>query len=360
MRTMRLLHTSDLHLRTTGDERWDALTTLLDAAEELKAGALLVSGDMFDKGVEAQRLKTPLRELFEKRSLPVVILPGNHDEKGLSAGDYFGPDVTVLADSAQWIEFGTTRVVGIPFENVGPDVVLERLLAAREHVRREEGATNVLLFHGELLDLVPEADAFGDEGGFDYMPVRLSTFSGLGFDYVLAGHFHKSYDVRRFDGGYFAYPGSPVSITRKELGRRHANVVDSGEPPRPVSLDTVHAERVEVRLNPFDRRDPIEEINRRLAGLHPKASVYLSVGGYADVEAMGTTEKGLGERIKRFESNARVVQVTSRWREVGAILQHELFRRVNRKLESIDVPDGEKQAIRDMVIDALTETIHAD
>jgi DNA repair exonuclease SbcCD nuclease subunit len=360
MLDMRILHAADLHLRATDDERWDALGVIFDKAEELKAGALVISGDMFDKSVEAQRLKTPLRELFEKRSVPVIILPGNHDEKGLHAGDFFGEGVTVVVDSAQPIDFGLTRIVGVPFENVGPEAVLERLLAARRQVIADESVTNVLLFHGELLDLMPDPDAFGEDEGHDYMPVRLSTFSGLGFDYVLAGHFHKSYDVRQFEGGYFVYPGSPVSITRKETGRRHAVVVDAGEPPRPVPLDTAHAERVEVRLNPFDRVGPFEEIKRRLENLHPKAAAYLSVTGYTDVEAMGTTEREFAEAIKRFESERQVVEVSSAYRDVSAILQNEMFKRINDHINSGDIPDEHREAVRNMVIDALTETIHAD
>lgn len=357
---MRIMHTADLHLRSTDDERWDALGVLLDRAEELKANALVVSGDMFDKNVETQRLKAPLREVFEKRSVPVVILPGNHDEKGLRAGDFFGERVTVVTDPAQAVDFGHTRIVGIPYEDVGPEGVLDRLLVAREHVRDEDGATNVLLFHGELLDLMPEPDAFGEEVGHDYMPVRLSTFAGLGFDYVLAGHFHKGYDIRHFGDGYFVYPGSPVSITRKEIGRRHAIVVDAGEPPRPLSLDTVHAEAVEVRLNPFDRVGPAEEIRRRLKTLHPKAAVYLSVDGFADVSALGMTEEELHRAIKDFESQPRVVEVVSRWREVGDILQNELFKRIEDRLNAMETTEEQREAVRNMVIDALTETIHAD
>jgi exonuclease SbcD len=358
---MRILHTSDLHLRSSEDERWEALEAVLAAAEELQAGALVISGDMFDRGVDAQRLKAPLREMFERHPLPaVIILPGNHDEKGLRAGDFFGAGVTVMADGARPVDLGYARVVGVPYENVGPEAVLDRLLAAREHVRSEEGVTNVLLYHGELLDLIPDAGAFGEETGHDYMPVRLSTFSGLGFDYVLAGHFHKSYDVRRFEGGYFVYSGSPVSITRKETGRRHAILVDSGEPPRPIPLDTVHAESVEVRLRPSGALDPAAEIRRRLDRLHPKALAYLRVVGYADVEALGTTEKDLAESLSRFESNERVAEVASRWRDVSEILQHELFRRIDRQLGSVEASDEHKEAIREMVIEAMTEAIHAD
>ena len=357
---MRIVHTADLHLKSTDDDRWHALGVLLDTAEELKAGAFVFSGDTFDKHVEAQRLKTPLREVFEKHSFPIFILPGNHDEKGLHAGDFFGRNVTVLVDTERVVDVGMVRLIGMPFENIGPDAVLDRLLAAREQLRREEGATNVLLYHGELLDLMPEPDAFGEEAGHDYMPVRLSTFSGLGFDYVLAGHFHKRYDVRQFDGGYFVYSGSPVSITRKETGRRYAVVIDAGEPPRPVPLETAHAEAVEVRLRPFDRVAPAEDIRRRLDLLPSGASAYLTVSGFADVQAMGITERELGDSIREFESDPRVADVTARWRNVGEILQHGLFLRFNEQLKQAGMTDEQRDAVREMVIDSMTETIHED
>jgi DNA repair exonuclease SbcCD nuclease subunit len=182
----------------------------------------------------------------------------------------------------------------------------------------------------------------------------------LGFDYVLAGHFHRAYDVRQYDGGYFVYPGSPVSITRAETGRRHAVVVDAGEPPRPVPLDTVHVERVGVVVKPFDRVTPEAEIRRRLDSLHPKAKVYLTVDGYADVDAMKTTERELSASIRQFESDPRVVETTSRWRSVGDIMQHQLFSRFEAHLEEADTPGDHKDAVREMVIDALAEAIDAD
>jgi exonuclease SbcD len=360
MRAMRILHTSDLHLRTTNDERWRALVDVLNNAEKLKCSALVVCGDMFDRSVDAQMLKTPLREVLEKRPFPVFILPGNHDSGGLNAGDFFGQNVTVLADPAQVVDLGMLRLVGIPFENVGPDIVLERLLAARERIRDEDGAVNVLLYHGELLDMIPEPDAFGDEEGYDYMPVRLSTFAGLGFDYVLAGHFHKNYDVRQFDGGYFVYSGSPVSITRKEIGRRHAVVIDAGEPPRPVPLDTAHAESVDIVLNPFDRVGPSDNIRRRLEELHSGAVAYLTVSGFVDVDTLGKTEKEFDAEIKQFESFPGVKEVNSRWREVGDILRNELFRKFNERLAGEKATEEHLRLMREMVIDSLTEIVHAD
>ena len=137
-------------------------------------------------------------------------------------------------------------------------------------------------------------------------------------------------------------------------------VVDAGDPPRPVVLETRHAERMEIRLNPFDRVGPFEDIRRRLGALHAKAAVYLSITGFADVDAMGTTEQKFDEEIKRLESEPNVVEVISRWREAGEIMRNELFKRLNERLNATEMSGEDRTAVREMVIDALTETIHAD
>ena len=105
---------------------------------------------------------------------------------------------------------------------------------------------------------------------------------------------------------------------------------------------------------------PFDGIRRQLRTLHPKAAAYLTVEGFVDVEALGTTEREFNEAIKRFEEEPQVVAVESRWREVGDILHHELFRRDNQHLTAAELSDENRSAIREMVIDAMTETIHAD
>ena len=75
---------------------------------------------------------------------------------------------------------------------------------------------------------------------------------------------------------------------------------------------------------------------------------------------MGITERELDESIREFESDPRVAEVTGRWREVGEILQHELFLRVNEQLNQVEMTDEQRDAVREMVIDSMTETLHAD
>jgi DNA repair exonuclease SbcCD nuclease subunit len=192
------------------------------------------------------------------------------------------------------------------------------------------------------------------------MPARLAAFSGLGFDYVLAGHFHRGYDVRRYDGGYFVYPGSPVSVTRKETGLRHVNLVETGTTPQAVAVDTRHVIDMDIRLEPFASSNPLETIRRRVRDVHPKAAVYLTVSGFPNLDAMGMTEREFEEAVRRFETEDHVEEVTTRWQDVSAILDNELFKRFRTRLHDSEPPPRNLEKLQDMVIDAFTETMHED
>ncbi len=45
---MKILHTADLHLRSENDERWAALTAVVDIGKKQKADVLVIAGDLFD------------------------------------------------------------------------------------------------------------------------------------------------------------------------------------------------------------------------------------------------------------------------------------------------------------------------
>lgn len=84
---VRILHTSDIHLGDDGfgisgrhDDRAEkALKTLVDLAIRVETSLLIVAGDLFDHNrVEDTVVELALQE-FLRLSVPVVILPGNHD-----------------------------------------------------------------------------------------------------------------------------------------------------------------------------------------------------------------------------------------------------------------------------------------
>ncbi len=358
---MRILHTADIHLRNDSDPRWHALGVVLDRAAALGADVTVISGDLFDRDVDAQQLKTSLRARFETHGGRVLILPGNHDNKGIRSGDFYGERVTVMAAAVQSVDIDGARFVALPFADGGTDRTLERLHEASALC--DEHKANILLFHGELLDLIPGGGAFGDEDP-DYMPVRLASFGGLGFDYVLAGHFHRSYAVHRYEGGYFVYPGSPASITIRETGRRHANVVDVSDAPRPDALDTHHFEPVEVRLDPFHSVHPVTEVDDALRGMHTHAEVLLTISGFVNLAALGLTETELHAELKKEIARWRVKDLDARWIDVRDVIDHELFKKFNAALgntagagESISV--GRRGELRELVLRALMELVYA-
>jgi predicted phosphodiesterase len=351
---MRIVHTADVHLRSDRDERFKALGAVIEAAASAGARVLAIAGDLFDRDIDAPSLKTSLRRSFEKFPGTVIVIPGNHDAGGLRAGDFFGANVKVLAGHDVVADVDGVRFIGVPFEDVGVDGTLARLRAA-SRLRSDDG-TNVLLYHGELLDLSPGAGAFGDEDDREYMPARLADLGDLGFDYVLAGHLHKNHDVRACGSGWFVYSGSPISITRRETGRRHVTIIDAGSPPAAHPLDTRHYADVDIRLAPSDETHPFARIENALAALPAGATALVCIRGFVNLAHLGMSEvefhAGLKETCARFPCETVDATACS---DVGAILAGDLFRRFDAKLARAELGDEDRSLVRDMTIRAMME-----
>jgi len=354
---MKILHTADVHLRRADDERWQAMKSIIQVARTHQANLIVISGDLFDRGVDAQSLKIPLRQLFDSANIRVVIIPGNHDGGGITSDDFYGQNVTVISHLNQYVDVGEVRVFGLPFEKIVGEKVLERLMTLKKQVKRD--AVNILLYHGELLDIMDRSHAFGDEEDGKYMPVRLPFFDDLGIDYVLAGHFHTNFHIQRYNGGFFVYPGSPVSITRRETGPRCVNLFKVGEPPQPVSLDTMYFEDVKVSLNPANKLNPLEVIRERLQSCNPQAKVLLEISGFVDLKSLVLTEQQFASAIESV-TTAQVDQVSSKWVDMSLVSENELFKRFMQKLEKSQLPPDRLREIQNMVIDGMMEALYAD
>jgi DNA repair exonuclease SbcCD nuclease subunit len=82
VRTIRLVHSSDLHLGIDWQSEADpllALRQVLAAAQALKPDAILLAGDVFDHNRQSQAVIDEAADLLQRFGVPVVILPGNHD-----------------------------------------------------------------------------------------------------------------------------------------------------------------------------------------------------------------------------------------------------------------------------------------
>jgi len=266
---MKVLHTSDIHLKEYNDDRWNALTSLLETAKKESIDLFVISGDLFDKNVNAEFLRQHLRNHFSDNGFDIIIIPGNHDSKSFGNSDnglYFGSDVSIIYDLSNPIEYDRVRVWGFPFEAMSKEEILSRLDKIKDDITSDK--TNLLLYHGELTDAFFSKSEFGDEGEERYMPCKLSYFKDLNFNYILAGHFHTRFDIRKpNESSYFVYPGSPISLTRREQGLRKVNIFEIGDAPKEFVLDTPHYEEIIIEFDPFSEEDYLETLREKISSM---------------------------------------------------------------------------------------------
>lgn len=349
---MRILHTADLHLRKEGDERWNTLQGLIRTAKEEKADVFIISGDLFDKGVDAATLRPRIRQLFSHTPFKIVIIPGNHDRESFQKGLDFGREVVVLSGLHSPLEQEGIKIWGMPFEPLKGKELLRKLrgwgMSLSPHFQ------HILLFHGELLDAFYTPKDFGDEGEERYMPVKLSYFEGFNIDYVLCGHFHSKFDVRKLsEGGYFVYPGSPISITQREIGQRKVNLFEMGDPPEEFPLDSPHFEKVEIEFDPFKDENPLKTVEERFDSLHPEAKAILKISGFINSESIGATEYQLREQIEKAVKDRCVECPRFEFRDIRTILEEGVFQYFEKRLEKTEKDEEEKKRMRNIAIQAM-------
>lgn len=356
---MKILHTADIHLKEYEDERWKALQKLIEVGKKERVKIFVISGDLFNKDIDAENLRPKMRELFSHNGFQIILIPGNHDSDSYKGGMYFGEDTTILTDLEDCFEYKGVRICGIPFESIGGEEILYRLHSLLNRFTSDKKKKNILLYHGELLDAFFSRKSrkdFGDEGGERYMPVKLSYFKDLNIDYVLAGHFHSNFQVRRLaKGGYFVYPGSPLSLTKRETGQRKVNIFKLGDPPGEHLLNTPYLEEVNIIFDPFKDKIPLEIVKKHLASFPPEAKIILTIKGYVNSKEIRMNESELVEEIKKISSKKCVELPKFEFKDIQVILEDELFKKLLHKLEQADYDEKKKRQMRDIAIKAMSE-----
>ena len=232
-----LVHSSDLHIdHSYGPEIYGGVATMglrvvLQAAAELDADAVLVAGDMFENNRLPEPVLQETAQLLGAASMPVVILPGNHDPAmqgsahergGLGAID--GVHVLGLThDKAVHLEALDLEVWGHAHLDYGD------MMPLREPQQRST-RWQVAMAHGHY-EPVPDrakkhnpAWLIGDD-----------EIEATGADYVALGHWNRPAQVG--NGGVHAYySGSP------DLAKT-VNMVRLGDAGVDVSLAPVRFDK---------------------------------------------------------------------------------------------------------------------
>jgi len=350
---MKILHTADIHLREYDDDRWKTLQKLIEIGKQENVEVFVVSGDLFDRDVDAENLRPKIREIFSNTGFQIILIPGNHDSESYKGGMYFG-DVFVLTNPNEPFEYKDLRIWGLPFEPIEGEKIFSRLRSLAADLATDR--VNVLLYHGELLDAFFSRRDLGDEGEARYMPVKLSYFRDLNIQYVLAGHFHSKFDAWKLEnGGYFVYPGSPISITKGEIGQRKVDIFEVGNPPKEYLIDTPHYQEVSIELDPFVEKNPLEILQECLQRGHPEARVLLTVTGYVNSERVGMSEEELGKQIEEFAKARCAEELHLEFADIHAILEDDLFKSFMSKLKQRNYDEETEMQLRDLAIRAMME-----
>lgn len=351
---MRILHTADVHIREYQDERWTAFQEIINLAKSEEVDALVISGDLFESSADAHKLRPKTRELFTSIEFPVMLIAGNHDAEAYPEGAFLGEKVTVIHDFMKPVAIKGVFFWGFPYEDMLEDEILEYLNFAAG--RAQEGTTHILIFHAELLDITGGWGDYGEEGRRRYLPVKLSYFQNLPWQYILAGHFHNTFDVHEFKAGaYYVYPGSPVSVTRRETGPRKVNLFEVGKAPEPRTLKSFYYEKMEIRLDPLQQENPIRLINQKLQDLPENVRLLLDISGYFNGKQLNMTEEELQRAINKLAGKGIEVSAME-FRDISDILEDDLFHLFLERLEMRTIDLLEKKRIIDMTLQAMMES----
>ena len=350
---MKILHTADLHLREYEDDRWKTLQKLIETGKKEKVEIFVISGDLFDKGANAENLRPKIRNIFSHNGFKIVLIPGNHDCNSYKSGMFFGEDTTILNDLDTPFEFKDIRIWGMPFETIEGKNILIKLHSLANKLTPDK--KNILLYHGELLDAFFSRRDFGDEGEERYMPAKLSYFKDLNIDYVLAGHFHSKFDMWKLEnGGYFVYPGSPISITKREKGMRKVNIFEVGKPPEEQLLNTPYFEEVVIEFNPYENKKPLEIVKAIINKIQPEARIILIVKGYVNSKEIEVSESEIVSQIKEV-IDEKCIEERYEFKDIQTILEDDLFKKFIGKLRESDYQEEKKKSIQEIAIKSMME-----
>lgn len=344
---MRLLHTSDVHLNRKNRRTLEALQEVLDVAKKNNVDVLTISGDLFDSEEDAEALRPELRtKMFSGNDFDIIVIPGNHDSEAYRKNLDFGSNIRVLTKTPfDSVKNKEVAIFGVPFIDKPSEELIAQLREARE-----KRLLNVLLLHCTL-DISYASVDFGEEAEKEYFPIDSYTLSGLGFDYILAGHFHADFIKKDLgDGHLFVYPGSPTSLSWKHLGKRKVALLDIEKGDiREIPINSFFYDRLEVQIIPGFETKRLDEIRGWVEGHASEVcELKIMVNGYGQM-----SEPEFGDLLKKSAGTAEIEE--NRYRNVEEILKHSIYQDFKRLLDEEEFSPEKKEKINCRVIEVLSE-----
>jgi len=275
---VRFLHSADWQLGMTRhflDEdaqarftqaRIDAVKTLARIARETDCAFAVVSGDVFEHNQLDRRTVTRAIDALREFTVPVYLLPGNHDP--LDAASIFRSDAFVSGQPDGVHVLGTTdvcdvspgvEVVGVPWTSKRP--LTDLVGGVLEGLRSAAGVVRVVVAHGAVDTLSPDAD--------DPARIALATVEeALGdgrLAYLALGDRHSLTSVG--SSGRIWYPGAPEPTAFREVDAGKALVVEIDGDRCDVTPHEVGTWRFVDREHLLDSDADLDALEQEIAAL---------------------------------------------------------------------------------------------
>ena len=216
--TTFLLQMSDLHIREPGKLAYRRIETAPYLARAIDSilrlpqqpHAVVITGDLTDFGRVAEYAH--LRKLLEPLTMPVYLMPGNHDDRNqlrLSFSDHgYLPahgfvQFSVALGGLQLIALDTV----VPGQSHG-SVCAERLgwLRLELAINRHRPVV-IAMHHPPFQTLIGHMDAIGLVHGAEELEALIAQYPNV--ERVICGHLHRSIQVR-FGGSIASTAPSPA------------------------------------------------------------------------------------------------------------------------------------------------------
>ena len=216
--TTLLLQLSDLHIREPGKLAYGRIETApylkraIDSILRLpqQPQAVVITGDLTDFGRAAEYRH--LRELLAPLTMPVYLMPGNHDERDQMRRSF--PDHPYLGSSG-FVQFsvavGSLQLIALDTVDTGTSagfLCSERLAwLATELKTNASKPVIIAMHHPPFQTLIGHMDAIGLLTGAGELEALVARYPNV--ERVICGHLHRAIQVR-FGGTIAATVPSPA------------------------------------------------------------------------------------------------------------------------------------------------------
>jgi len=279
---IRFLHTSDWQLGMTrhflsegaqerySQARFDAIRTMGRVAKDQNCQFMLVCGDAFESNLVDRKTVARAMEALKEVSVPVFILPGNHDPLNAACVYRSSTFIERKPPQVQVIETATPINIAEGVELVGAPWMSKRPAAnpIEEAINALEPAnetTRICMGHGAVDTLAPDMESAGI-----ISVAALERAIGEGkIHFVALGDRHS---LTRVGGGdRIWYSGTPEATDFRETQSGYAHIVEIGDGSVTTkSIQTGHWRFIERERVDLDTPDDVEALWKSLEEIENK------------------------------------------------------------------------------------------